>query len=377
MDYRKFLGKRETLVLPVLDPERRSLNAPGRRLRLLPARTGPGHGQDAAPPLQKGWWRFVIEGRGARPEAPCEAPPLDDLPAVRGHLLLYSDRPGEAHLMREGAVAEPLHLLPEEDPPLFSPCLARRWHGGELIFASLEFETGPEEAARLALEEGRSLAQERGVPATLRAAFGFALARAVSRAAQVPLSPLEVRGRVLAIAEEGRPAAEALVAHLVEERERAARAAQQAVEEARRRQTVRPVTPAPVPVPVNVPAPTPPPLRGQGRRQAPPHVPHRRGQQDGRDPIERAEAALEAAGAEPLGVRRLGDGLLEVTYRFIGERFVTVVEASTLQVVDAGICLDGADRMVTLESLPSVIQEAVMNDELVITWRWRRPEARR
>jgi hypothetical protein len=364
MDYRKFLGKKETVVLPVFDPERRTLNAPSRRLRLLPA----------AQPLTRGWWRFGIEGRGARPEAPCDAPPMEALPAVRGHLLLFSDRPGEAHLVREGAVAEPLHLMPEEDPPLFSPCLARRWHGGELIFAGLEFETGPEEAARLALEEGRSLAQERGVPATLRAAFGFALARVVSRAAQVPLSPLEVRGRVLAIAEEGRPAAEALLRHLIEERERAARAAQQAAEEARRRQVVqpavRPVAPAPAPAPV--PAPVPSPGRGRGP------APRRPTGREEPNEIQRAEAALEAAGAEPLGVRRLGDGLLEVTYRFLGERFVTVVEAATLQVVDAGICLDGADRMVTLESLPSVIQEAVLNDELVITWRWRRPqEARR
>lgn len=60
---------------------------------------------------------------------------------------------------------------------------------------------------------------------------------------------------------------------------------------------------------------------------------------------------------------------LEVTYRFMNNRFITVVHPITLQVLDAGICLAGADRMVTLDSLPSVIREAIQTSRLVITRR--------
>ena len=81
----------------------------------------------------------------------------------------------------------------------------------------------------------------------------------------------------------------------------------------------------------------------------------------------RVERALESAGARLLDTRRLGSERLEVTFGFMGERFISIVEADTLQVVDAGICLAGADRHVNLESLPSVIREAIEDDVLVIT----------
>ncbi len=82
---------------------------------------------------------------------------------------------------------------------------------------------------------------------------------------------------------------------------------------------------------------------------------------------ERAEAALEAAGARPTATRLLDPERLEVRYRFLNHRFITVVHPITLQVLDAGICLAGADRMVTLDSLPSVIREGVDTHRLVIT----------
>ena len=83
--------------------------------------------------------------------------------------------------------------------------------------------------------------------------------------------------------------------------------------------------------------------------------------------VGRVERALESAGARLLGTRRLGSERLEVTFSFMGERFLSIVDMGTLQVVDAGICLAGADQEVTLESLPSVIREAIRNDVLVIT----------
>ena len=79
------------------------------------------------------------------------------------------------------------------------------------------------------------------------------------------------------------------------------------------------------------------------------------------------QAALEKAGAQLLDLRALQGQQLEVIFRVDGERFHTVVRADTLQVLDAGICLSGHDADLTLESLPGVIREAILEDVLVIT----------
>lgn len=60
-------------------------------------------------------------------------------------------------------------------------------------------------------------------------------------------------------------------------------------------------------------------------------------------------AALAAAGATFVSLRTLADGLLEVRYRFLDGRFETLVAADSLNVVDAGICLEGADSALTLD----------------------------
>ena len=70
-----------------------------------------------------------------------------------------------------------------------------------------------------------------------------------------------------------------------------------------------------------------------------------------------------------IGHQQIGGGQREVVYTFLGQRFATIVDERTLQVRDAGICLDGADRELTLESLPGVIREAVDTGELFITRR--------
>ena len=306
MDFRRFLNRHEEIVVPYLGgPE---IVAPGRGLRVA-SRPAPG------------WWRFSITGRTATPVAPVPPPGqvLEGLPSVRGHLWA-------GHLAREDAVTEAVHLLPDDEPPRFSPCRARRWHSGHLIFDRLEWEQEAEEGARRALEQRRALAVK-GVPASLRAAFGYALAEAMARERAVRVSPLEIRQRVLDIADGGAEAAEQELRRLETERERGRREA-----EASRR-----------------------------RRQAP--APATRGE-DGRA---RAANALRVAGAEPLDLRGLAGGLLEVTYRFQGERFLTVVDAATLRVVDAGICLAGADQLLTLESLPAAIREAIDSGSLVIT----------
>jgi hypothetical protein len=347
LDYKKFLGKSEEMVLPYLGGG--SVDLPGRRLRLTREVTA-------------GWWRFSIKGRDATPEAPADPPSevLEKLPAVRGHMC-------GTRLVHAGATSEDVHLMPEEEPPRFAPVKTRRWHSGDLLFDALEFEGDAEETVRRALEEGRSIHDVKGVSAALRAAFGYALADVVSRRLQIPARPLELRGKVLAIADGGVPAAEAALRHLADERDLAARAERVRVEDLRRAAELaaRAARAAHLPPPAVPPAGFEEPERFHIWTQ------FRRIPEDNRrdrdDAPRRAERALRAAGAEMSSSRRLAEGLLEVTYRFQGERFISIVNATTLQVMDAGVCLAGADAMVTLESLPAVIREAIDEGSLVIT----------
>lgn len=310
MSWRKFIGKVETRVLPYFGGTR--VDAEGRRLR-VPTELPPG------------WWHFDVAGRVATPVDLVDPPDLSGLERVRGHFAAGWLFPG-------GSGEERLELVPPEEPPVLSPVSARRWHSGALIFAELELESEAEDAARRALEERAPLGDLKGVGASLRAAFGFALARSLARDLDIGVSPRELRGAALAIAERGAPAAEELLRRLQERRlfERARIDAWNAAE--------------------GRPRPAPPRRPG---RDAPVH--------------ERAMVALEAAGAELSALRDLGNGSVEVTFRFLGERFICVVDAQTLQVYDAGICLSGADRLVNLDSLPSVIREAVETSQLVIT----------
>lgn len=347
MDYRKLLGKVESAVLPYFGGG--TVDAPSRRLRVTQ-------------PVAPGWWRFEVKGRQATAREPALAEGLESLPRVRGHL--WGTR-----LVREGAVAESLALMPEEEPPRLSPVTARRWHDGTLLFEGVEFEGEAEEVARRALEDDRPLGDARGVGASLRAAFGFAVLEAASRGTGIPFAPREARARVLDVAREGRATAERCLRGLADERARFLRmqAEQEARRDAEAREAARTLT-----------------VRGQEtwetRRDASARETARAletwgGQ--GLTPGERwraeaelgawVERALDKAGARLLSHRRLDAGLLEVIYTFMGERFVTVVEAATLRVRDAGVCLAGADAAVTLESLPSVLKEAIDTDALVIT----------
>jgi hypothetical protein len=252
VDYRKFLGQVESVVLPYFGGAH--VDLPSRRLRVS---TSP----------SPGWYRFEVRGRTATAREPAGPEGLDGLPRVRGHL--WGTR-----LVHEGAVAEPVHLLPEDTPPRFAPLLARRWHDGGLVFESSEFESEAESTARLRLERRETLTDVKAVPASLRAAFGYALLETRARALDIRFAPAEVRGVV---------------------------------------------------------------------------------------------QALSRAGAWLLDSRRLSGGQLEVTFDFMGERFQSLVEADTLRVVDAGLCLAGADALVTLDSLPAVIREAIEEGVLVIT----------
>jgi hypothetical protein len=320
VDYRKFLGKADVVLAPFLGGA--SIDAPGRRLKLAQA------------PEQAGWYRFELKGRVAHVQGPAEAPPLDELPRVRG--FLWRER-----LVGDGARAEPLCLLPDEEPPRFSPVTARRWHGGALLFEGLEFESEAEGAVREALGEGRSLAGLKAIPAPLRAAYGFALLEQVGRRLAVPFAAAEVRAQVGTVADGGVPAAEGVLRALVAERletEREMRELRARLAAAQLRAEVQAARDEQV-------------RQRQARRET---------------AEDRAFAALEKAGARFESSRHVRGDQLEVVFGFMGERFISLVDADTLQVIDSGICLGHPPRddLVTLESLPAVIKEAIDTDQI-------------
>jgi len=87
-----------------------------------------------------------------------------------------------------------------------------------------------------------------------------------------------------------------------------------------------------------------------------------------------ARAALAVADAELLDTRNVGGGRVVVQYRFRQRRLECEVERDTLRVIDAGVCLTDhrtgvkGDNLFTLESLPTVIAEAMDRGKLVV-WR--------
>lgn len=82
-----------------------------------------------------------------------------------------------------------------------------------------------------------------------------------------------------------------------------------------------------------------------------------------------AKAALEVGAAEFLDSKVLRRNERAVKFRLDGRRFECTCDGN-LQIISAGICLteDGisGDTWLTLESLPSVIREAIRTDRLVI-----------
>jgi hypothetical protein len=228
-------------------------------------------------------------------------------------------------LFTGGRTAIAMRLCPEDPPPL-APVHARTWHSGEPLFDAVDFESEVEDAARRRLEARAALGDLSGVAASLRAAFGWALVQAIADQRGIRVSPLEILPSVVRIAEAGVSAATGVISDIEE-----ARASE-------RLRTQLPISPTP-----------------SDRRPVRPSA--------------RIEAALEAAGADVLAVRQLEGGNVEVSYSFLGERFVSVADARTLRIVDAGICLSGADDRLTLDSLPAAIREAVDTGVLHIT-RW-------
>jgi hypothetical protein len=78
----------------------------------------------------------------------------------------------------------------------------------------------------------------------------------------------------------------------------------------------------------------------------------------------RISLALSHTGAELVNWRRNGQRQAVVRYRLGGRRFECVIDTESLQILDAGICLDGADEELNLSSLPSAVREAVQSGRL-------------
>lgn len=308
MDYRRFLGRVESMVLPYLGGL--SVHAADRRLRVSTR-------------VAAGWWRFEVEGRTARPKEEAEPIDLHALPSARGHLV------GD-WLFTSGTTAERVFLTQAEEE-MFTPAIARRWYSGDHLFDQALFADEAESAAREACLAGAStLAGIKGVAPSLRAAFGYLVVRRAAAAIGLEVSPREILARAHEVAS-GTVSPESLV---------------QALEA--RRYTIDPTSDHRFAV--------------QQRRRAT-EVATRENAEA------RACAALEPTGAEVLAVRDTGERTLEVVFRFQGERFIAVVDWESLHVYDSGICLSGADEMLGLDSLPAVIAEAMDRGELNITRR--------
>lgn len=80
----------------------------------------------------------------------------------------------------------------------------------------------------------------------------------------------------------------------------------------------------------------------------------------------RIAVALSHTGAELISWRRTARHEATIRYRLGGQRFECVINSESLQIIDAGICLSGADQELSLGSLPSAVREAVESGRLHI-----------
>jgi hypothetical protein len=258
---------------------------------------------------------------------------VGSLPAVRGHFV-------SGWVVVDGRTLHRLALPPDDEPAPLSRITARRWHSGDVLFDSVEFEDDAELTARAALEERRALGDAKGVVPSLRAAFAYAVGMSVAAELNVAITPRELRTSVVTIADRGRAAVVAMFDQILEQRRREAEEAQRRVEEAAHRVRLADAT--------------------RGARPVDRH----------RDPVRRADEVLEQAGARMLSARRLANNTqLDVTYEVDGNRIMSIVDIASLQVLDPGVCLAGAHRVLTLDAMPSVVREAVEEDHLNITRR--------
>lgn len=328
MDYKAFLSKAPVeQELPFFGGTR--VDTKDRRLRLEIAENTEGSSE----PLAPGWYRFKIDGRTAVPKRPAKTGDVSSLPAVRGHFV-------SGWIVVDGRTLHRLALPPDDEPAPLSRITARRWYSGDVLFDSIEFEDDAELSARAALEERRALTDIKGIVPSLRAAFAYAVGMSVAAELNVGITPRELRTSVVTIADRGRAAVVEMFDQILAQRRREAEEAQRRVEEAAHRLRLADAT--------------------RGARNVDRH----------RDPVRRADDVLERAGARMMSARRLaGNTQLDVIYDVDGNRIMSIIDIDSFQVLDPGVCLAGAHRVLTLDAMPSVIREAIEEDHLNITRR--------
>ncbi len=320
MDYKAFLKPSERLVvtLPYFG---------GARVDSVDRRFAVQRREETQ--IEPGWWRFAIEGRRAVPTEPASAVDLGALPAVRGHWV-------DGWVVASGRDLGRIALPPDDEPSPLARVVARRWYSGDLLFDTLEFEDDAETSARLALEERRALGAVKGVVPSLRAAFGYSLGLAAAERLKIEVSIRELTPIVVEIADGGMTVVQQLFDDLVQQRLRMEQLLRE--REAQARMSVA----------------------ARGAKAV-----NRRG-----TPYQQCDEALDGADARMVAFRRMGrNEAYEVTYTVDGTRIISTVAADSLQVLDPGVCLANAHRVLTLDAMPSVIREAIEDRVLVITRR--------
>jgi hypothetical protein len=305
----------ETAVFPWVGG--RSLQGSDNRVLTIDGRT----------PREFGWYRFKVKGRKALSVEAVPAEPENLRFRVRGYLVGDRVVPDGVRVDPDPAkiasFSEKVFLIEDGLDRFVRISAGRVYEGGPLVYSGPEMPLGPEDDVLNAyLDQKGSVDTIAGVSPALDAAFR-----------------METWHRV----DTERRRAEA-------ERKRQEEEARRQLEQ-RRQQLVEQLG------------------DGAGRR-AMALVDFRQA----------AQAALALSGAEYLDHRRAVRGNeMVVRFRLDGQRFECTCDQKTLQILDSGICLtahwddaDGfehntkGDTWFTLESLPSVIREAVRGHKLVV-----------
>lgn len=275
-------------------------------------------------PRDFGWYTFTIEGNTAKDPQPADQVPDMLKSSVKGYLvgdrLVPDDTRVDPDPKKIIAFSEKVFLLPEELDRFSRVRAGRIFPEGPLIFLEQEFPLGPEDEVMNAFLD--NLGTTFGIPNVVPA-LNVAFRMEVYQREQAELRRQGIARR---------------------------RAEEEArlVKEERRKEMLEKLG------------------DGEGRRAM----------AKAGDFQEAAKAALMIGGAQYLDHRRHGNrnaGEWLVSYRVDGQRLACVCDTN-LQIIDAGVCLvdhatdEKGDTYFTLESLPSVIREAIQEGKLVV-WR--------
>jgi hypothetical protein len=274
-------------------------------------------------PIEHGWYRFGLQGRRAKLHGPAE-PDADALTQLtRGYLvgdhLVSDDARVDPEPSRIADFAEPVHLLDRGLDRFVRIVAGRAFEGGPLIYKHQDMPLGAEDAVMAAyLERQPSVTSVAHVPPALDAAFRMETwVRAETERRRAELAELQRRE-----------------AERLEREEQLAKLRSQTGSSMGRRALAQ----------VDF---------GQA-----------------------AKAALGLVGAEYLDHKRgYFPNEMVVTYRFLNRVLVCTCDATTLRIIDAGVCLTDhatgikSDTWFSLESLPTVIAEAHRKRKLVVQLR--------